>query len=303
VVHTLADEMNAWAIDLVRAYMIIDRTIGALQRPHPALVPANIVIDDEGYVKLVDQAAAVAPYRAPEATLDEKSNVYSLGVILGELLGTRTELARDVLDAAHRPYASERPTLERWRGMIATTGWHLRIAGTWYPPFVPGAMERALVDGVRDEGGRDVYADWLEQHGVADRARFLRAGEPAPPEDARWRALVSDARLESCFDKACSKRWATLVRTTADNVRDCTRCTRQVHYCPSLATVQNEARRGVPIAIDAALAGADVSRALVTMHVPTYVGPPGNPPHPRSYAEGAPGGSVLTRLFGLFRRR
>jgi uncharacterized protein (TIGR02996 family) len=303
VVHTLADEMAAWSLDIVRVYAVIDRTIGALQRPHPALVPANIVLDDDGHVELVEQAAATPPYRAPEATIDEKSNVYALGVILRELLGARTELAREILDAALRPYAAERPTLERWRGMLATTGWRYRILGPWHPPFVPQPAERALVDAVRDEGGRDVYADWLEQHGVADRARFLRTGEPAPVEDARWRALVSDARLQNCFDKECSKRWGALAPTAIDNVRDCTRCLRQVHYCPSLATVQNEASRGAPIAIDAALADVDVSRALVTMHVPTYVPPPGNPPQPRSYAAGAPGGGVLTRLFGLFRRR
>jgi hypothetical protein len=59
VEHSLADEMAAWSIDIIRAYKIIDRTIGVLDEPHEALVPANILIDADDSIRLVDVVEAV----------------------------------------------------------------------------------------------------------------------------------------------------------------------------------------------------------------------------------------------------
>lgn len=299
--HTLADEMTAWAPDVIRACKLVERACAALDEPHPALVPENILVDDAGGVRLVATAPPAVPYRAPEPAVTFASNVYSLAMIARAMFRGRAPGLHLGLEPAVRAEPAMRPSIAELRTTLGH-GWMRDDAGLWHPPFAPDETERALVAAMNEEGGRSVYADWLEQQGAVDRAGYLRSGTPAAPGDARWRAVLGEARID-CFSPGCPKQWSALARTAQDNLRTCATCTRTVHYCTSIATIENETRRGVPIAIDAGLAAAQVQQTLAILHSPMYGQSPANPPLPRSYSQGAPGGGVLTRLFGLFRRR
>ena len=312
--HTLADEMQGWLVDGIRLFLLLDRTITALDHVHPALVPENVIIDDRDQVRLVSVAPAAAPYAAPDATLTERSNVYSLGVILRELLAGRSETAPAAVALIARctdPSPSARPTLAMLRDQHVQLGWTPFACGPYRPSFHPDATERDLVAAMRQHGDTAtpaVYADWLEQQGFDTRAKFIRSEviDHARPDDAGWRAVVSHAEIASCVKTDCPKSWAAVTVTRFDNLRDCDRCKRHVHYCTSLAEVQNQARYStVEIAFDASLNRADAMHSLMTARAPMYVPSPHNPPPPpRSYVEGAPPrDNVLTRLFGLFRRR
>jgi uncharacterized protein (TIGR02996 family) len=58
---------------------------------------------------------------------------------------------------------------------------------------VEPALLRAILDDPEDDGIRLIYADWLEEHGRAERAEFIRAqieGARLPPAGTeRRRAL------------------------------------------------------------------------------------------------------------------
>lgn len=170
--------------------------------------------------------------------------------------------------------------------------------------------ERALIEAIRndpdDTASVAVYADWLEENGFPSRAKFIRnpSSEHALPEDVEWRAIVSHAPIASCTEPVCSKRWSAMHETLDDPLlRFCERCTKHVQYCTSVAEVIEATGRGSEVARDASLSIHDARRALKG---PAYVPLPANPPAPRGYR--APGQptvqrNVLTRLFGLFRRR
>ena len=307
--HTLADELQPWLCDGIRVFYLVDKIARALDGVHPALQPANVIIDGED-VRLVETAPPLAPFVAPDAELTERSNVYSLAMMLHALLAERPKIAPECLSLIAQSTSTkpkQRPTLDQFRSQLGALGWNVFVHGPWHRAFVPReAHERALVTALRanpmDNATRHVYADWLEQHGFESRARFLR-NEEASDADVGWRAVLSWAFV-ACSTKGCAKTWAKMQQTSFDNVRTCAQCTKQVRYCGSLVEVKNEASRDVELALDATLSRLDALRTLHMVRTPSYEPMPSNPPPPGGFRANPPrDGNVFQRLFGLFRRR
>ncbi len=131
-------------------------------------------------------------------------------------------------------------------------------------------VERTLLATLRaepaDRATREVYADWLEQHGHGARASFLRldAAEPpddaalaavATPVDADWRAITSRAPIAKCvtFTFACPRRWDALAPTATDGVRHCAGCDRPVYFCATIDEARAHGAARECVAIDAGL--------------------------------------------------
>ncbi len=146
------------------------------------------------------------------------------------------------------------------------------------PIAVADAVEGALVASIRREPAdlqtRRVYADWLEEHGDASRAAFLRAEVDATatedqllalarPRDLAWRTVVSRAPIAPHveFKFACPKRWDALAPTETDGIRHCGSCERAVYFCASVEQARARGRLGQCIAIDAGLARGEAERA------------------------------------------
>jgi len=126
-----------------------------------------------------------------------------------------------------------------------------------------------------EPGSREVYADWLEEHGHRDRAEFLRvqealaalpvlAAERAEPLhrlrtlalsiDLPWRMRVARGRIEGCPESpGCAAEWSSLVRTQCNDARWCARCNRHVFYCPSIQDARHHTRRFDPVVVDVAV--------------------------------------------------
>jgi len=152
-------------------------------------------------------------------------------------------------------------------------------------PFVPrdkveAGLLRAIGEG--DLVSREVYADWLEEHGHASEAEFVRVQQALvamAPEDAgwqassarlrelastldfRWRARVARPAIERCptesprvpnvaFDFRCPKEWGNLAPTEREDRRFCGACKQHVHYCRTVPEARNHAARGECVALD-----------------------------------------------------
>lgn len=194
--------------------------------------------------------------------------------------------------------------------------------------------ERALFDqlGAGSDDARIVYADWLEEHGHADRATLLRAEVELPePERVQlakrtpgaWRTVVARAPVARCgltFGESCTKRWDAMSRTEHDDVRHCGSCDQPIYYVRSLDEAAFRGQRRECIAIDAALVVSTATAAYDEATQP----PPGPPMPPEApiwvgsiavepdlppaalptIAEAAPEPrGVLERIGGWFRRR
>lgn len=113
-----------------------------------------------------------------------------------------------------------------------------------------------------DEGGRMVYADWLEQRGD-ERAWFVRhegdVEERAAPGEPAWRAITSRARIWRCHREPCPNRWDLLAAIAGDErARTCTTCQWPVRYCVDAeAAFQIGANDRCPIVIDAGTDGRE----------------------------------------------
>jgi len=147
-------------------------------------------------------------------------------------------------------------------------------------PFLPRdkvefELLRAIGEG--DQPSREVYADWLEEHGHAAQAEFVRVQqalvamapedthfeqcstrlrELAPVLDFSWRVRVARPVIERCptsiprapnvtFDFRCPKEWGNLAPTERDDRRFCGACKRNVHYCRTVPEARNHAARRV----------------------------------------------------------
>ena len=136
--------------------------------------------------------------------------------------------------------------------------------------LVEQQLVRAVARG--DEASRLVYADWLEQRGDHERARFLRlqaeiAGmKPdsifllaahelrtlAAGLDPAWRRAVAQVAVEGCvgFELQCPKQWSSLESTERSDVRFCGACQQQVFYCTTIESARRRAQRNECVAID-----------------------------------------------------
>ena len=152
-------------------------------------------------------------------------------------------------------------------------------------PFLPrdkveADLLRAIGEG--DLPSREVYADWLEDHGHAPEAEFVRVQQAlvamAPEDDDfvpcsarlrelastldfRWRARVARPVIERCqtgiphapnvvFDFQCPKEWGNLAPTEREDRRFCGACKRHVHYCRTVPEARDHAARGECVALD-----------------------------------------------------
>jgi uncharacterized protein (TIGR02996 family) len=152
-------------------------------------------------------------------------------------------------------------------------------------PFLPrdkveADLLRAIGEG--DQPSREVYADWLEDHGHAPEAEFVRVQqalvamapeaddfepcsarlrELASTLDFRWRARVARPVIERCpteiprapnvvFDFRCPKEWGNLAPTEREDRRFCGACKRHVHYCRTVPEARDHAARGECVALD-----------------------------------------------------
>ena len=127
----------------------------------------------------------------------------------------------------------------------------------------------------RDEASRLVYADWLEEHGEATRAEFLRIQQAllsTTPEDPAfrersermrvlaasievgWRYKIARPIVENClaFEFECPKEWGALATTEQSNVRYCGSCAKRVFYCGTVDEARRQAQRGNCVAVDIA---------------------------------------------------
>jgi uncharacterized protein (TIGR02996 family) len=146
-------------------------------------------------------------------------------------------------------------------------------------PFLPrDATEAGLLRaiGAADAASREVYADYLEDHGHAAQAEFLRTQQRlydlAPSDPAfeatserlrelsttiefQWRVRVARPAIERCpsgpkFDFKCPKDWGSLAPTEREDRRFCTECKKHVHYCLTVPEARNHAARGECVALD-----------------------------------------------------
>jgi uncharacterized protein (TIGR02996 family) len=149
------------------------------------------------------------------------------------------------------------------------------------PPFLPrdrreAELLRAIND--NDEASREVYADWLEEHGHGREAEFVRVQQAlialAPADiafrpqaqrlsqlaetvDPRWRLRVARPAIENCtrddvprFSFKCPKEWGGLAATDKHDVKFCTACDKNVYYCTSVPEARDRAARGECVALD-----------------------------------------------------
>jgi uncharacterized protein (TIGR02996 family) len=187
------------------------------------------------------------------------------------------------------------------------------------------ALLAALRANTDDSATREVYADWLEQHGYATRAGFLReeGGEhfedslraTADPGDAAWRAAISRPPISRCgvrFGFECTKRWDALTRTADDQVRHCGACDKQVFFVTSIEEAELRGEDHQCIAIDAAIARGEalatwdrasrperyIRMGMVAPRLPGEEAPVPAPPPPPPPAK--PG--LMKRVSGWFKR-
>jgi uncharacterized protein (TIGR02996 family) len=123
---------------------------------------------------------------------------------------------------------------------------------------------------------REVYADWLDDRGLADEAAFVRAQDqlaavrrkgdrvalrvlgdlaraPASSLDYAWRRRVGRPTIERCapeFEFQCPKDWGDLAPTGEPNVRYCDACAKPVYYAASIAEARDRAANRECVAID-----------------------------------------------------
>jgi len=152
-------------------------------------------------------------------------------------------------------------------------------------PFLPrdkieANLLRAIGEG--DLPSREVYADWLEEHGHASEAEFVRVQQViaamAPQDDGfvsysvrlrelasrldfRWRARVARPLIERCptgiprasnvtFEFQCPKEWSNLAPTDREDRRFCGACKRHVYYCRTVPEARNHAAHDECVALD-----------------------------------------------------
>jgi uncharacterized protein (TIGR02996 family) len=153
------------------------------------------------------------------------------------------------------------------------------------------AFLRAILDDPDDDATRLVFADWLDDSGQHDKARYVRLevelSEMPRVEERfgplteelnrlgesigdRWSlALFRPGRLLNCglaesqwpgadvadrFAFECPNRWVDLHPTADEGLRFCDECRKHVHRCASRAEAERHALRGHCVAIDSRIA-------------------------------------------------
>ena len=124
-----------------------------------------------------------------------------------------------------------------------------------------------------EPGAREVYADWLEEHGDPIRAELhrlqdkvrshpsrdqpghlIRLRQLAEKVDPVWRQKLSRDVIDGCPREGedCPGDWGMLTGSRDPAVRSCARCKRTVHYCfdPDRARQLLSRTPSVPVVVD-----------------------------------------------------
>lgn len=138
----------------------------------------------------------------------------------------------------------------------------------------------ALLDAIKenpsDDDLRQVYADWLEEHGRAEESELLAIEvliRTLGPEDRRlrpladrlrhlarlvspeWRLAVARPPIENCsltFELTCPKKWDKLAPTGDPTIRTCSACQESVYFAPNVTLARLLAKRGHCVTVDLA---------------------------------------------------
>lgn len=192
-----------------------------------------------------------------------------------------------------------------------------------------GAMddvEQELIAAIverHDEDGRAIYADWLESRGDLERAEFLRLQEslvdakPDQPDfsertkrlrelaqriDLAWRYEMARSPVEGCHDARftfqCPRHWSSLEISDRPDVRHCSTCNEEVHYCRDVVKARELTRKGRCVVVDILplrhphdlrppppLGGVMVMPLPANPPAPTRPIPPPPPPRPEGDAD------------------
>jgi uncharacterized protein (TIGR02996 family) len=169
------------------------------------------------------------------------------------------------------------------------------------------AFLQSVIENPDDDAPRLIFADWLEEHGMAAKAAFVRlevefsrlpksSGRFDELRDELWRldevigggpggrwgwAFIRPGRLLNCgeakskdrtlrFTYECPNRWADLTPVAETNQRFCNDCQKNVHFCASKEEAETHAVQGHCIAI-----GSLLALAIKKQYGPT---PPALPP-------------------------
>jgi uncharacterized protein (TIGR02996 family) len=153
------------------------------------------------------------------------------------------------------------------------------------------AFLQSVIENPDDDAPRLIFADWLEEQGLADKAAFVRlevefsrlpksSGRFGELRDELWRldevigggtggrwgwAFIRPGRLLNCgeaeskdrtlrFAYECPNRWADLTPLPQTNERFCNECQKNVHFCASKDEAEAHAVQGHCIAIGSLLA-------------------------------------------------
>jgi uncharacterized protein (TIGR02996 family) len=149
------------------------------------------------------------------------------------------------------------------------------------------AFLKSILENPDDDASRLIFADWLEENAMTDKAAFVRlevemsrlSSMAARYDDIRqdllrldesiggeWSAaLVRPGRLLNCgksksddlrirFSFECPKLWADLNETPDPQIRHCGGCRKKVHFCSSKDEAEQHALKGHCIAVSSQVA-------------------------------------------------
>lgn len=152
--------------------------------------------------------------------------------------------------------------------------YELRLSRRAPPEPQEAAFIQKLAANPSDDETRLVLADWLEEKGRIDEAKFVRLQLELPiiPQDtpafreARiklhnlsedlpldWRRTVARPAIENCdfrFEFQCPKQWGALEPTADPAKRFCHSCKKNVHYAPTVDDARRLAIAGECVAVD-----------------------------------------------------
>ncbi|HEY5936606.1 MAG TPA: TIGR02996 domain-containing protein [Kofleriaceae bacterium] len=148
----------------------------------------------------------------------------------------------------------------------------------WRDQLAPAPDEHRFLELLRDKPSdvatRMLYAEWLESHGRALEAAFVRIEyRPDDPAIVRtseldWRAITSRGPIEDCKvgegdpdGVQCPSRWDSLQATRDERLRRCGVCNRDVRFCATIADAALAGRVGDRVVFDIALDDTDAYAA------------------------------------------
>lgn len=223
------------------------------------LVDGELVIGRSVTVDVVLESPIVAPHHARVVTRGSSIVIVDLGSANGTFVN-------------HVRLAAPCALVPGDRVVIGDHALDLHDADVPVRTFAPrDPVEAELLARVAagDLASRAIYADWLDERGLAREAAFVRvqdrvAGERVPPLDAvrsaarfpyAWRVLVARPRIEACSARsrgACPDDWGALAGGAVDepDVRRCQLCARSVHYCETIVAARHHVAGGEPVALD-----------------------------------------------------